>query len=85
MMAVEDHSPVWFTGQGHVFYVGFFALIRADGASYPSGLIKVELAHKICVHFMLPSDLRVNDLFLLAGTARRLLMTVVPPLLKGFL
>lgn len=85
MMAVEDHSPVWSTGQGHVFGGCFFAFRRTDGTSYPCALVEVELIHKLRIHFMLPSGLRLNERFLLEGSARRLLMTVVPPLLKGFL
>ena len=34
---------------------------------------------------MLPSGLRLNERLAAAGFARKLLMTVVPPLLKGFL
>jgi len=84
MMTMKHDRAIRLAGQGHVF-VGFSALGGADRTLDASAFIEVELLHETLVHLIEPSDLRLYDRFFDAGSARRLLRTVAPPLLRGVL
>jgi len=69
MMAMVENCPVWLTGQPHVFVVGFLTLGFAIGACHPERVCEMELLNELGIHFMLPSDFRLNERFWLAGFA----------------
>jgi len=83
-MAMKHNRSVRFAGQGHVF-VGFSAFGGADGALNSSAFIEGKAFDELGGHLIEPSELRLYDRFLDAGSARRLLLIVAPPLLRGVL
>ena len=67
MMAMVEDCPVWLTGQSHVFGCGFLTLITAVWACNPERILEMELLNELGIHFMLPSDFRLNERLTLGG------------------
>ena len=83
-MTMKHNRTVRLAGQGHVF-IWFSALGGADRTLNSSGFVKGKAFDELGGHLIEPSELRLYDRFIDAGFARRLLLTVAPPLLRGVL
>jgi hypothetical protein len=84
MVAVIKNCAVILAGQRHVFTILLSALRGAERASHPCRFIEVKLINEISVHFILPSELRLNERFFL-GDSSLMPVALEPPLVSAIL